>query len=262
MSRAEQRWADELAAWAVPQEILETVPRRPYVFSPEMFAAPASASPRSRSTEVAAAALPPGGTVLDVGCGGGAAAFALVPPAGRVIGTDRQEDMLRLFEATAQERGVAAQTVPGPWPEVAQQVPEADVVVCHNVLYNVPDPGAFARALQQHARQRVVLEITERHPQVYRAPMWQHFWGLERPSGPEASLAVEALREAGFPVLREDSAPTARDDRRAAPVEAAFWCRQLCLPPEREPEVARLLAGLPFPATRVTLWWDVPGQPR
>jgi precorrin-6B methylase 2 len=262
MSTAAQRWADELAAWAVPQEILDAAPKRPYVFSPEMFAAPASVPARSRSTEVAAAALPPGGTVLDVGCGGGAAAFALVPPAGRVVGADRQEDMLRLFEATARERGVPAQTVHGAWPEVAQHVPDADVVVCHNVLYNVPDPVVFATALQEHARHRVVVELTELHPQVYRAPMWQHFWGLARPAGPDASLAAEVLREAGLPVVREDSAPTARDDRRAAPVEAAFWCRQLCLPPEREPEVAQLLVGLPFPTTRVTLWWDVPGQPR
>lgn len=114
MSTAARRWADQLAAWAVPSEILDSAPQRPYAFSPEMFAAPESVSPRSRSTEVAAAALPPGGTVLDVGCGGGAAAFALVPPAGRVIGTDRQEDMLRLFETTARERGVAAEVVPGP----------------------------------------------------------------------------------------------------------------------------------------------------
>ena len=262
MSNAAQRWADELAAWAVPQQILDAAPKRPYVFSPEMFAAPAEAQTGSRSTAAAAAALPAGGTVLDVGCGGGAAAFALVPPAVRVIGTDRQEDMLRLFEATARERGVAAQTVHGSWPEVADQVPEADVVVCHNVLYNAADVVPFAVALQEHARRRVVLEITPHHPQVCRAPMWRHFWDLERPTGPDASLAAEALRESGFPVVREDSAPTARDDRRAAPVEAAFWCRQLCLPPEREPEVAQLLARLPFPTARVTLWWDVPGQPR
>lgn len=264
MSTSAQRWAEELAAWAVPPEILDAAPARPYVFSPEMFAAPAAGElPRSHSTHVAAEALAAGGSVLDVGCGGGAAAFALAPPALQVIGTDRQADMLRLFEATAQERGVAAQTVLGSWPDVADGVPEADVVVCHNVLYNAPDLVGFIAALHAHARRRVVLELTDRHPQVFRAPLWRHFWNLGRPSGPDAALAVQVLREAGFPVQREDSGPTARDASRAAPVEAAFWCRQLCLPPEREPEVAELLAELPFPAQRVTLWWDVAGgQPR
>lgn len=257
MSTAAARWADELAAWAVPQEILDAAPGGLYVFPPEMFAAPpAGSSPPSRSTQVAAAALPAGGSVLDVGCGGGAAAFALVPPAGEVVGTDRQEDMLRLFAATAAERGIPARTVAGPWPEVADRVPDADVVVCHNVLYNAADIVGFASALHAHARRRVVLEISGRHPQVYRAPLWRHFWNLDRPSGPDASLAVEALRDAGYPVVREVSVPTARDAGRADAVEAGFWCRQLCLPPEREPEVAELLRALPFAADRVTLWWD------
>lgn len=255
------RWRQELAAWAVPQNLLDAAPRRPYVFSPEMFAAPSSAAPRSRSSEVAAEALDADGSVLDVGCGGGAAAFALVPPAGRVVGTDRQQDMLRLFQATARERCVEAQTVHGSWPDVADDVPEADVVVCHNVLYNAPDLVGFARALHEHARRRVVVEITERHPQTYRAALWRHFWGLERPTGPDATLAAAVLREAGLRVVREDSSPTARDDRRAAPVEAAFWCRQLCLPPEREPEVREQMASLPFPTSRVTLWWDAPTAP-
>lgn len=254
------RWADELAAWAVPQHVLDRAPRRPYVFAPEMFAAPVQGQrAASRSTEIAAEALRDGGTVLDVGCGGGAAAFALVPPATEVIGTDRQLDMLQLFAATAADRGVPARTVHGSWPEVAPDVPATDVVVSHNVLYNVPDVVGFARALHEHARRRVVLEITERHPQVARAPLWQHFWGLERPAGPSASLAAEALREAGLPVRVETSSATSRDERRAAPVEAAFWCRQLCLPSEREQDVAALLQDMPFPEVRVVLWWDVGG---
>jgi hypothetical protein len=56
----------------------------------------------------------------------------------------------------------------------------------------------------------------------------------------------------------ETSTATARDHDRAAPVEAAFWCRQLCLPAEREPEVAALMRDVEFPRERVTLWWDVP----
>ena len=254
---AARRWAEELAAWAVPTEILERSPRRPHVFSPEMFAPPPQGSPLSLASRRAAESLGAGGTVLDVGCGGGAAAFAVTPPATAVFGVDRQADMLRLFAQTAAERGIPASTVLGGWPDVAEQTPTADVVVCHHVLYNAPDILPFARALHAHAGRRVVLEITERHPQVTRAPLWRHFWDLDRPAGPTAALALEALRDAGFPVRAEASTATPRDDTRTAAVEAAFWCRQLCLPPEREPDVAALLPDLPFPSERVTLWWDV-----
>ncbi len=263
MNPAAARWSEQLAAWAVPREILDAAPRRPFVFLPEMFAAPRpGAGARSRSTEIAAEALAGGGSVLDVGCGGGAAAFALVPPATEVIGTDRQVDMLHLFAATGAERGVPARTVAGDWPDIADTAPRADVVVCHNVLYNAPDLLGFVTALHEHARRRVVIEITERHPQVARAPLWRHFWQLDRPSGPDAAVAAEALQEAGFPVVLEHSTATTRDHHRAAPVEAAFWCRQLCLPPEREDEVAALLQDLPFPAERVALWWDTGGPDR
>lgn len=256
-SAAARRWAEELAAWALPQEILDAAPHQPFVFSAEMFAATAPHSAAlSRSSQLAAEALAGGGSVLDVGCGGGAAAFAVAPPATTVVGTDRQADMLALFERTAQERGIPAHTILGSWPEVAHQVPEVDVVVCHNVLYNVADLVGFAQALHAHARSRVVLELTEAHPQVSRAPLWRHFWDLDRPSGPTAALAAEALREAGFPVQVERSTPTARDEARAAAVEASFWCRQLCLPVERAGEVAALVSQLPFPAHRLTLWWD------
>ena len=258
MTSAARRWAEDLAAWAVPPRILAVAPAQQFVFPAEMFAPlPPGASSPSRSTQVAAEAVPDGGSVLDVGCGGGAAAFALVPPATDLIGTDRQHDMLALFAAEAEQRKVPCRTVLGAWPDVADEVPAADVVVSHNVLYNAPDIVGFVRAVHGHARRRVVLEITERHPQQVRAPLWRHFWDLERPTGPDAGMAAQALREAGFSPTVETSTATARDQDRAAPVEAAFWCRQLCLPPEREAEVAALMRDVEFPTQRVTLWWDV-----
>lgn len=254
---AAARWAEELAGWAVPAHILEAAPRRPFVFPSEMFAAPVlGPGAPSRSTTIAADAIGEGGVVLDVGCGGGAAAFALVPPATQLIGTDRQQDMTDLFARTAAERGISCSVVVGPWPEVADDVPKADVAVSHNVLYNVPDIVAFATELHRHARRRVVLEITEHHPQRSRSPLWKHFWGIDRPDGPTAALAADALREAGIPVQVEASTATERDQDRARSVETSFWCRQLCLPEEREPEVAELMRTIDFPTERVTIWWD------
>ena len=257
---AAERWARELADWAVPPAILEAAPRRPFVFTPEMFAAPPPGAPNtSTTTRRALEALPSDGSVLDVGCGGGAAAFALAPPAGRLIGTDRQADMVELFLQTAAERGIEASGHIGSWPDIAPEVPDADVAVCHNVLYNAPDIVAFARALDSHAGRRVVIEITHLHPQEVRKPLWRHFWDLDRPDGPSAEVAAAALREAGIHVNVEESQATVRDSDRAKPVEAAFWCRQLCLPPDREPEVAELIADIVFPTERVALWWDTGG---
>ncbi|MGH1489143.1 MAG: class I SAM-dependent methyltransferase, partial [Acidimicrobiales bacterium] len=97
MNEAADRWARELGEWAIPAEILEQAPKVPFVFPPEMFAAPpADHDSQSLSTRLAREALAAGGSVLDIGCGGGAAAFAVAPPATHVIGTDRQEDMTKL----------------------------------------------------------------------------------------------------------------------------------------------------------------------
>lgn len=88
--------------------------------------------------------------------------------------------------------------------------------------------------------------------------LWRHFWNLERPHEPTAATAVEAIAEAGMdPVVEESLLP---EDPRAAKrreFEGPQWCRNLCLPPEREPEVTALVADVPFPRERVTIWWDI-----
>jgi hypothetical protein len=145
---------------------------------------------------------------------------------------------------------------PGLWPDIVDDVPVADVVASHNVLYNVARIVDFVLAMDRHARRRVVIEITRDHPQTVRKPLWKHFWNLDRPDVPTSDTAAAALREGGLDVHVEQTVGTARDNSRAAPVDAAFWCRMLCLPPEREPEVAEQLVGIEFPTERATIWWD------
>ena len=256
---AAERWDRAMAEWAIPAEILDAAPGRPFMFAPGIFTAPEPGTfELSLSNRRAAEALGDGGSVLDVGCGGGAAAFAVAPPATEVIGTDRQPDMLELFEATARKRGMASQVHDGSWPEVAGAVPVADVVVCHNVLYNVTDISPFVAALHAHARHRVVVEITPKHSQDRRRHLWRHFWNLERPHEPTAATAVEVIAEAGLDPVAEDSLlPEDRLASKRSDLEPAQWCRNLCLPAEREAEVAALIADVPFPRERVTIWWDV-----
>ena len=253
--KAAERWAEELAAWAIPEEILAAAPEPPWGFPVELFraeAAPVDSPSRTRALE----ALPDGGSVLDVGCGGGAASYALVPPAGSVAGVDESEDMLADYAETASRAGVAHTELLGSWPAVAGQAPVTDVVVCHHVFYNVADLVPFAEALSQHARRRVVVELTARHPQVDSAPLWRHFHGIDRPDGPSAALAVEVLRDAGVAARLERWSRPPRDVPREAYVR--LYRRRLCLPVSAEPEVDRVMGdGTAAWRDVVTLWWDM-----
>ncbi|MBO0728807.1 MAG: class I SAM-dependent methyltransferase [Acidimicrobiaceae bacterium] len=258
MATAAERWKRELAEWAIPDHILAQAVESPWGFPVELFPADADAGDGGPSRRLALASLPPGGSILDVGCGGGAASLALVPPAGLVVGVDESAAMLDAMRDAARARGVDCVTVQARWPDGADAAPIADVVVCHHVAYNAPDLAAFAVALTGHARRRVVMELAERHPLTATAPLWRHFHGLERPSGPDASLAREVLAEAGIDAACERWARPPRNVPREAFV--AMQRRRLCLPPEREPEVDRLVEPEPDLHQRrlVTLWWDAP----
>ncbi len=261
MGTAEERWREELAAWAIPDEILAQAPADPWKLPPNLFRAPETPAepPDDPSFRAAREALGGGGTVLDVGVGGGAASLPLAPPATLITGVDESEDMLEAFTATARERGIQTRFFHGRWPDNARAVPEADVAVCHHAFYNVPDLSAFAMALTSHARRRVVVELTARHPVTLTNSLWKRFWDLDRPDGPTAGDAVAVLREAG---LEPDVVQEQRSRRR--PVEHAhrveFLTRRLCLPPERQPEVEEALARRPEPEEWevVTLSW--PGR--
>lgn len=256
MTTAAEHWASELAAWAIPDHIMAQATESPWEFSPALFKPPpAERTPDTPSRSRAREALPESGSVLDVGCGGGAAGLALVPPAGRVTGFDQSQDLLDLFAGRAGELGIEFEVVQGSWPDDAAQVGPADVVVCNHVAYNVPGLAAFATELTAHARNRVVMELSGEHPRAGVNDLWRHFWDVERPSGPTADDAIAVLREAGI----EPSVERVARENRSVDHDARVTSlrRYLCLPPEREAEVAELLRVRPPSAGEaVTLWWE------
>lgn len=262
---AAERWATELAAWVIDPQLLAAAPESPYLLPPGQFR-PADRGAYDTgpdpARERALQALPAGGTVLDVGCGAGAAGLALAPPAGLVTGVDEQADMLEAFRAEAAARGVAARPVRGRWPELAERVGRADVVVSHHVLYNVADLVPFVRALDSHARHRVVLEITDRHPWAGVGPLWQRAHHQPRPDGPTAQLAGQVIAEDGIDVRVEHVTRAGHPQPWAERV--ASMRRRLCLPVTDEAQVEAWMRelGMDREGTEravAVLWWE-PGR--
>jgi SAM-dependent methyltransferase len=260
-------WREALESWAIPPRILDAAPESPWSLPVDLFARRADA-PRSptASDRRALEALRGGGTVLDVGCGAGAASMPLAGPASRLIGVDGSAGMLAAFAERAARAGVGFETVEGRWPDVAGQTPVADVAVCHHVVYNVPDLGPFARALTDHARRRVVVELMPEHPLSNLNDLWMRFHELERPSRPTADDCVAVLGEIGIRPGREEwEAPDRRGGFTSMEDLVAFVRRRVCLTADRDPDVLRAIEsrvissdgtfGLP-PRPNVTLWWD------
>jgi SAM-dependent methyltransferase len=267
--QASAYWKQALAEWAIPPDILAAAPESPWGYSTKLFARRADAAPSSPtpSTERALEALPEGGAVLDIGCGAGAAALPLASRAGLLIGVDPSTEMLAAFRERAERAATPITTIEGNWPDVAGETPVADVVVCHHVVYNVPDLAPFLRELSDHARRRVVLELTERHPLTVENDLWQQFHHLTRPTSPTADDVLAVLRELGIAPhitrwqapARSWSGPTAWDDL------VAWTRRRLCLPSERDADVAEAIRPTVTdadgelrlqPRAVVTIWWD------
>ncbi|MCD2196449.1 class I SAM-dependent methyltransferase [Actinomycetospora endophytica] len=256
---AAARWAAMMHARRVPDEILAHAPGSPYRQDPERFRpAPAAPDTPSRRSALALLADAAERTVLDVGCGAGAASMALAGEIDHVVGVDPASDMLAAFVAACLDRGVPYQAVLGSWPEAATDTGDAAVVLCHHVGYDTDDLAGFAAGLSGAARTGVVLELHAEHPQAWLDPLWARFHGIERPAPPTAGDALAVLAELGIvaTVERWSAGPRPSED---PDTRAARVTRRLCLAPERVGEVAEALAADPTlagsPRERVTITW-------
>jgi SAM-dependent methyltransferase len=155
---------------------------------------------------VAEAALPPGGVVLDAGCGTGRALPVLraaVGPAGAVLGLDLTPEMLRVARDRA---GTAAA---GLLLADARQLPlpdaSVDAVFAAGLLTHLPDPTGGLRELARVTRPdgRLVLF----HPSGRAALAARHGRRL-RPDEPLAELPLRrATARTGWCLTRYDDPP-------------------------------------------------------
>ena len=256
MTTAAEQWKSDLALWAIPTEILDAAPEKPWIHPPALFQIPA-VMPDSLSHQRAREAMPEGGSVLDIGCGGGIGAFAITPPAGHVIGVDHQQEMLELFNQNAKDRGVTSETHLGMWPDLAPETSIADVVTVHHVAFNVGDIVPFLKACDSHARKRVVLEVPVIHPMSNMNKGWKHFWNVTRPTVPVAQDLISVLKEIGINANIEYFTGEILLDKEVEDANKYIRIR-LCLPENRQPELDQFLTENPLPRVRelAVIWWD------
>lgn len=252
-----QHWSESLPTWAIPDEILRQAPESPWIHPVSKFTPEGNLHVDTPSRLRALEALPKDGSVLDVGCGGGRAAFGLVPPAQHVVGVDHQQGMLDVFAREANVRGLTFEVILGDWPDVAETTPACDVVTCHHVFYNVANLAPFVHALSSHARRRVVVELPQHHPLASLSPMWKKYWDIDRPVSPTADDALAVVTSLGYNATLEKFTQEiplhdVTDD------DVRFTRIRLCLTSDRDPEIRTYLEQ--FPLTQrdnATLWWDV-----
>ncbi|MDP9225807.1 MAG: hypothetical protein M3P18_18595 [Actinomycetota bacterium] len=140
------------------------------------------------------------------------------------------------------------------------------------MLYNVPDLKPFIDALDAHARNRVVIEITAHHPLARLNPLWKRFHGLVRPTRPTWEDALRAIRLFREGVHVERTPALAGTSFASWGELVGSTTRRLCLPLERQSDVAAALAELGADASDastwagsnrevITFWWDVDWRP-
>lgn len=203
MTAPTDRWRDQLLQWtAPPREAALTPPADGWQAHAHRFRAINQAL-RGREEPLVgflARWLTPGVTLLDVGAGGGRFALPLAERGWRVMAVEPSDAMRAVLLEAAQERRVSLTTLTTRWPPDAGATPEANVVLCANVFYDVPDLAPFVAALDRAASRAVAVYLSLTHPVGHLARLWREFRGWVVPTGPTYLDAAAVVFSLGIPV--------------------------------------------------------------
>jgi SAM-dependent methyltransferase len=112
--------------------------------APKFERAPVQSDPAALERLVRESALPPGGLVLDAGCGPGLVAAALLASGLRVVGVDLSREMIERAEkrcASAGDRARFLQT--SIYDPAVESLGPFDGAISRYVVHHVLDPSAF-----------------------------------------------------------------------------------------------------------------------
>jgi SAM-dependent methyltransferase len=254
-------WREALHSWDIPAEIRARAEVDPdwhpqWLYEHRLQQLQGR---RTVSSQRAVEALPPGGSVLDVGAGAGSASLPLAFRAGRIVAVDEKADLLQAFAREADRARVEHELVQGSWPEVSKSLDDADVVVCHNALYGVMELGTFVAAMAAKARKRTVIELSESHPYSYFASLWERLHGIQRSTGPTAYDAISVITEDVGIVPEVDQWHRLSYWEGVSPEKIVTIARiRLCLPSTMDREIGSILNfdDMKAPQPAVTIWWD------
>ena len=138
--------------------------------------------------------IEPRQTVIDVGAGAGRLALPLALHCGGVAAVEPSPSMASILTEEAARHQIPNVTiVQSEWEDAV--VAPADVTLCVNVLYTVPDVVGFIRKLEAHSRERVIIVLHAEHPQAQTYPFWRLVHGEERLRPPGLLELVQVLWE-------------------------------------------------------------------
>lgn len=197
MSDAALRWREQLEAWALPDDLLATAEDDPYGWPQALWKRRSEGAGvvETPTTEVVARLLGERGTLVDIGAGRGRVSLRFGVAGHLLVAVEPDPGMAAGLAEDAAAAGVAVQIIQERWPEAAEDVPPAAVVMSAHVVYDVADIGPFLSAMDRAAIAGVVVEMSDTHPWSDLAPLYRQIHGLERPDGPSVDDLAEVVRE-------------------------------------------------------------------